>query len=202
MRILIVKNDAVTALDLEGLLVEADYSVTGIAASANEALGMAKRSPPDLALLDTAPADGVDGIELARGLQEDLFLAHVYLTGHIEPAVLIRANHTGPVGHIVKPFEDSELPIGMAIALCRKGLQCWGESNWDDPAPFGWTDLSRLLKRLDLQRTCARWNCAVRQIDLRKAGLIATRARSRGWRRVRAKSRPSRRPRPWRRHCV
>ena len=32
MRILIVENDAVTALDLEGLLIEADYFVTGIAA--------------------------------------------------------------------------------------------------------------------------------------------------------------------------
>jgi len=136
MRILIVENDAVTALDLEGLLIEADYFVTGIAASANEALEMAERSPPDLALLDIGIAGGVDGIELARRLQEDFSLAHVYLTGHIEPAVVIRANHTGPLGYFVKPFEDAELLIGIAIALCRSGLHCRGASILGAPAPF------------------------------------------------------------------
>ena len=64
---------------------------------------MAKRSPTDLALLDIGIAGGVDGIELARRLQEDFSLAHVYLTSHIEPAVCIRAKDTGPLGYIVKP---------------------------------------------------------------------------------------------------
>ena len=136
MRILIVENDAVTALDLEGLLTEADYFVTGIAASAKEALEMAEQSPPDLVLLDIEIAGGLDGIELARRLREDFSLEHVYLTGHIEPAIYIRANHTGPLGYIVKPFQDAELLVGIAIALCRSGLHCPAAGHWGVPASF------------------------------------------------------------------
>lgn len=117
-RILIVENDAVTALDLEGLLIEAGHFLTGIA-SANEALKIAKRSPPDLVLLDIGIAGSVDGIELARRLQECFSLAHVYVTGHIEPAILLRANHTG-----------------IEIALCRNGQRCRAASNLGAPAPF------------------------------------------------------------------
>lgn len=135
-RILIVENDVVTALDLEGLLVEADHSLTGIAASANEALKMAKRSPPDLVLLDIGIEGSVDGIELARRLQESSSLAHIYVTAHIEPAVIIRANDTNPFGHIVKPYKDAELLVGIEIALCRNGQRCRAASNLGAPAPF------------------------------------------------------------------
>jgi len=135
-RILIVEKDAVTALDLEGLLIEADYSLTGIAASASEALELAKRSPADLVLLDIGIAGSVDGIELARRLQESFSLAHVYVTGHIAPEVLVRANQTSPLGFIVKPFKDAELLTGVEIALCRSRQHCRAASDLGAPDPF------------------------------------------------------------------
>jgi CheY-like chemotaxis protein len=135
-RVLIVENDAVTALYLEGLLIEADYLLTGIAASPNEALELANRSPPDLVLLDIGIVDSVDGIELARRLQESFSLAHVYVTGHSEPEVLVRANHTSPLGFIVKPFDDVGLLTGIEIALCRSGQRCRAASDLGAPAPF------------------------------------------------------------------
>ena len=135
-RILIVENDAATALDLEGLLTEAGYFLTGIAASANEAVEMATGSPPNLVLLDIGIAGSVDGIELARWLQESFSLAHICVTGHIEPAVLARANHTNPLGYIVKPYNDAELLIGIEIALCKHGQRCLGANAPSPPAPF------------------------------------------------------------------
>lgn len=87
-------------------------------------------------ILDIGIAGSVDGIELARRLQEGFSLAHVYITGHIEPAVLVRANHTGPLGYIVKPYNDAEPLIGIEIALCRNGQRCRAASNSGAPAPF------------------------------------------------------------------
>lgn len=57
-RKLIVENGVVTALDLEGPPIEADYFLTGICASEHQTLELDKRPHPDRALLDI-------GIELA-----------------------------------------------------------------------------------------------------------------------------------------
>lgn len=135
-RILIVEKDAVTALDLEGLLAEADYVLTGIAASANEALELVARSPPDLVLLDIGIAGVLDGIELARRLQASFSLAHVYVTGHIAPEVIVQANHTSPLGFVVKPFCGAELLMGIEIALCRSRQLCRAANDSGAPAPF------------------------------------------------------------------
>lgn len=158
----------------------------GIAASANEAFELAKRSPPDLVLLDSGLADSVDGIELARRLQESFSLAHVYVTGHIEPEVIARANRTSPLGYVVKPFCDAELLTGIEIALCRSRRRCRAASDLGALALSSWTDIFRFFKRLELRGEYAGWNCNVHHISLRPVALTATRSRPRGRRRVMA----------------
>ena len=123
-RILIVENEAITALDLEETLSDAGYFIAGVAASAREALELAQSNPPDLALLDIGIAGPVDGVDLANALQESFVLAHVFLTGHNEPETRARADRTNPLGYIVKPFEDSQLLAGVNIALCRHERRC------------------------------------------------------------------------------
>lgn len=170
-RILIVENDAVTALDLEGLLTEADYLLTGIAGSANEAFELARRSPPDLVLLDIGLVGSVDGIELARRLQDGVSLAHVYVTGHMEPDVLVRANRTGPLGFVVKPFCDAELLTGIEIALCRSRQQCRAASDSGAAAPFV---VDRHFPLLQAMQTSGRACRMERQCSSHRAAAIGT----------------------------
>lgn len=135
-RILIVENDAVTALDLEALLTEAGYIVSGIAASANEGLELARATAPNLALLDIGIAGRVDGIELALSLRQRFSLAHIYLTCVSGPDVVGLANRTQPLGYIAKPFDGAELLTGINIALCRQEQRCKAASAVRSPSPF------------------------------------------------------------------
>jgi CheY-like chemotaxis protein len=68
LRILIVEDEILIALELESLLQDAGHEVLGIAASADEAVSMGRDLGPDLAFVDIHLADGPTGIEVARQL--------------------------------------------------------------------------------------------------------------------------------------
>lgn len=68
LRILIVEDEVLIALELESLLQDAGHEVLGIAASADEAISMGDALGPDLAFVDIHLADGPTGIEVARQL--------------------------------------------------------------------------------------------------------------------------------------
>ncbi|HYB73394.1 MAG TPA: response regulator [Candidatus Sulfotelmatobacter sp.] len=74
-RILIVEDDPTSAKLLEELLATDEYH-TEVAASGPEALGRARRGPPDLILLDVRMPD-MDGFEVCRQLKADARTAAV-----------------------------------------------------------------------------------------------------------------------------
>ncbi len=92
MRILIVEDELLIAIDVEETLSEEGHQVVGIARESKTALGLAQRLKPNLALVDVRLVDGETGPEIA---------------GHLEmgiPVLFMTAN-------------ASTLPDGMAGAL-------------------------------------------------------------------------------------
>ena len=136
MRILVVEKDAATAMDLEGLLTDAAYCVTGVAASVEEAYELARQGRPDLALLDLDIVGGLDGIDLARRLYEDFSVRHVYLSGYTEPEVIARANRTDPLGYLVKPYTEAQLLACIKVARCRNERNCAASDAPGSSTPF------------------------------------------------------------------
>ena len=65
MRILVVEDDALIALDVETMLSGMGHSVLGIAATSADARTMLDRATPDLVLLDINLGHGPD-FDLAR----------------------------------------------------------------------------------------------------------------------------------------
>src|SRR5262245_63945941 len=60
-RILVVEDEAVVALDVQGRLRRLGYQVVGTAASYASAISQAAELRPDLVLMDIALRDGPDG---------------------------------------------------------------------------------------------------------------------------------------------
>lgn len=118
-RILIVEDDRSTAEDLQDTLTELGYEVAGVASSAGEALLLAQRSSPDLVLMDVRLEGDMDGSDAARALGEQFHIPTIFLTAHVNREMLQRAKRAKPLGHLVKPFQDSELQASIEIALHR-----------------------------------------------------------------------------------
>jgi CheY-like chemotaxis protein len=119
--VLIVEDDAILSLDLAELLEEWNYDVCGIAGSAAQALELAARHRPDLALLDVGLSGDIDGIELAVRLRRDFALPSIIISGALNSTLEERALPARPAGFLSKPYMPSELEKILVDAR-RQGL--------------------------------------------------------------------------------
>jgi diguanylate cyclase (GGDEF)-like protein len=118
-RILIVEDEAVTALDLSGELRQMGCEVCGIADTFETAVATAQREHPDLILMDVRLRDGDDGVEAAMRICAERETAVVFLSAHSDDATLNRALSVVPFGYLVKPFRARELKVAIQVALSK-----------------------------------------------------------------------------------
>ena len=111
MRILIVEDEALVALQIEMSLEEAEHDVAGQADTLGGALELAEKECPDLALVDVRLAQGCSGIDVATELKKRGI-----------PALFVTGNCPGSqrgdiaLGCLHKPFSASQLTAAVAAA--------------------------------------------------------------------------------------
>lgn len=118
-RVLIVEDEAVTALDLSRELVGLGYDVCGVVDTSAEAVRLALETRPELVLMDVRLADGSDGIDTAREIARGHDTAIVLLTAHSDEATLQRALEVSPFGFLIKPFRARDLKVAIELALAK-----------------------------------------------------------------------------------
>lgn len=117
--ILLVEDEGIVAQDLQETLVDLGYRVIGIASEGVQAVYMAETLRPDLIVMDVSLRGEVDGIQAARMILERAQIPVIFLTGHRDIETLQRAVSTGPLGYILKPFQEVELRSAIEVAIHR-----------------------------------------------------------------------------------
>ena len=120
--ILIVEDEAVSALDIKTVLSDMGYRVTGIASTGEDAIRAVDADVPDLILMDIHLAGELTGIEAAEKILATRAIPIIYLTAHSEPDLVGKAKVTRPYGYIIKPFTERALQTGIEIALYKSEL--------------------------------------------------------------------------------
>lgn len=115
--VLIVEDDFLIALDMEGALTEAGIEVAGIAASAEEALLLAQAEQPALAVMDIRLAGKRDGIDAALELFEKHGIRCVFATAHQDESTRARAAPAHPLAWVPKPYAMASLTEAVHKAL-------------------------------------------------------------------------------------
>ncbi len=114
LRVLVVEDEAFIALDTTELLEQAGHEVCGTAADREEALRLAGRDRPDVALVDLRLADGPTGLEVSRELRERHGTVCILTTAY--PRELWPGGPHGALGRLGKPYVPEAL--GGAIEYC------------------------------------------------------------------------------------
>jgi two-component system, response regulator PdtaR len=117
VRILIVEDDYFVAMALEHELEAAGYSVVGVAASASEAIQLAKDSAPNLAIMDIRLAGNSDGIEAAITLLNLYKVPSIFATAHADDATRRRGQAANPRGWVSKPYTSHAVIAAVRAAL-------------------------------------------------------------------------------------
>ena len=115
-RILVAEDETLIRMDLVEMLREAGYDVVAEATNGSEAIELAERLRPDLAILDVK-MPVLDGISAADKI---ISLAPVLmLTAFSQRDLVERARDAGAMAYVVKPFTIDDLMPAIEIAISR-----------------------------------------------------------------------------------
>lgn len=123
IRVQIVEDERIVALDLKFNLQQLGFVVTGMANSEREALAQVGRERPDVVLMDINLGRGGDGIQAAQQVKQEFGVPVIFLTAYAEPETLERAGLSAPYGYLLKPFELRELNATIRMALARREVE-------------------------------------------------------------------------------
>lgn len=123
IRILIVEDEGLIARDIENMVKNADYEVCGVVSTGEEAIEKAKKTQPDLILMDIILRGNMDGVEAAERIRDHFNIPVIYLTAHTDENTLDRAKLTEPQGYTLKPVEQKELLTVIEMALYKHQME-------------------------------------------------------------------------------
>ncbi|RME48556.1 MAG: DNA-binding response regulator [Chloroflexi bacterium] len=132
--ILLVDDDALLRRSLAFNLEQAGYRVT-TAASAEDALALAKRNPPDLVLLDIG-LPGMDGLDALRHFQERMSIPIIFLTARRRELDEVLGLELGADDYITKPF-DLDVLLARIKAVLRRARRSSASESGSAPLVVG-----------------------------------------------------------------
>lgn len=132
LRILIVEDEILIALELESLLQDAGHEVVGVAISSSEALALGRELSPDLAFVDIHLTDGPTGVEVARELASRHGVIVLFMTAN---AKRIPEDFAGARGAISKPYTERGVREALTYVLAEQDSS--GDERTMTFMPFG-----------------------------------------------------------------
>jgi DNA-binding NarL/FixJ family response regulator len=117
VRILIVEDDYLVGMELEAGLGDAGYEIVAIVTTAEEAVAVAERERPLLAIMDIRLASARDGIDAAIEIYSRFQIRSIFASAHGDPEVRARAEAARPLGWVAKPYRVETLIREVERAL-------------------------------------------------------------------------------------
>jgi len=123
VKILIVEDEILVAETIKRSLQRRGYEVTGIAVTGEEAIDLAERDTPDIAIMDITLKGAMNGIATAGHIHGRYGISIIFLTAHTNANIYERAKITKPFIYITKPFEERQLITVIESMLTEDGTE-------------------------------------------------------------------------------
>ncbi len=117
LRILVVEDEVLIALELECLLEDLGHVSVGVAGCSADAIALGRTAQPDVALVDIHLIDGPTGVEVARQLSQDPRVTVVFMTAN---AKRIPPDFAGALGVIAKPYSERAVAGALDYVAQRR----------------------------------------------------------------------------------
>lgn len=127
--VLIVEDEILLATELQCIVRDAGLHAVGLAMSSQEAVELACRLTPDLALVDVHLQDGPTGVDAARRIADDCGGVVLFMTANV---MRLPDDFAGACGVIGKPYSESAVRRALTY-LCT----CLRQGRAPGPPPLG-----------------------------------------------------------------
>lgn len=115
VRVLVIEDEAIIALDVADIVRNAGHEVVGIAATEKAAIELARKYSPHLVLADIQLRGGDSGISAVNEIMGAMSVPVIFVTGF--PERLLTGKRIEPAFVISKPFDPDLLRAAIAQAL-------------------------------------------------------------------------------------
>lgn len=116
LKVLIVEDEAIIAMDIEQKLEQAGYLVIDSVSSFDEGIKSLSNKTPDVILMDIFIEGEQTGIDLAKRIAKDYLIPVIFVTSNTSRGMLSEVKKTNPYGFVSKPFETKDLVSAIEIA--------------------------------------------------------------------------------------
>lgn len=113
--VLIIEDEPIIAMDLEGLVEDMGHRVIGVARTHREAVEKAREHRPGLVLADIQLADGSSGLDAVNEIITAISAPVVFITAY--PERLLTGERPEPAFLITKPFHIDTVRAAVSQAL-------------------------------------------------------------------------------------
>lgn len=119
LKIGVVEDDAIIADLIVMNLQSMGYETCQPAMSYSETIAMIENERPDLLILDIRLQGSLDGIDVAKVIDEKFQIPYIFLSANTDGATLERAKETKPLTFLPKPFNKEVLYTTLEIAFSQ-----------------------------------------------------------------------------------
>jgi len=113
--VLIIEDEPLIAMDLEGLVESLGHRVIGVARTRDEAVTIARTKSPGLILADIQLADGSSGLDAVNDLLKTFELPVIFITAY--PERFLTGERPEPAFLISKPYQRATVSALVSQAL-------------------------------------------------------------------------------------
>ncbi|MET1754735.1 response regulator [Novosphingobium sp. RD2P27] len=113
--VLIIEDEPLISMQLEGLVSELGHNVVGTAATRTQALEIFSKHPAGLVLADIQLADGSSGIDAVEDLLKFGDVPVIFITAY--PERLLTGERPEPTYLVTKPFQEATVRAAISQAL-------------------------------------------------------------------------------------
>jgi CheY-like chemotaxis protein/DNA-directed RNA polymerase specialized sigma24 family protein len=113
--VLIIEDEPIIAMDLEGIVQGLGHKVAAIADTRTSAVAAARSHSPGLVLADIQLADGSSGIDAVTDILNDFQVPVIFITAY--PDRLLTGERPEPTFLITKPFQEATVKAAISQAL-------------------------------------------------------------------------------------
>jgi DNA-directed RNA polymerase specialized sigma24 family protein len=113
--VLIIEDEALIAMDLEGLVESLGHRVIGVARTRGEAVTIARTKSPGLILADIQLADGSSGLDAVNDLLKTFEMPVIFITAY--PERFLTGERPEPAFLISKPYQRATVSALVSQAL-------------------------------------------------------------------------------------
>ncbi len=117
-RVLVVDDDTMVLESIIQTLKLRNYAVVGRAVNGTQAIDIARKTQPDVVLMDIKMSK-MGGIEAAQRIYALFDIPVILLTAFDSPSLIHDAQNAGVMGYLVKPSDASEMERTITIAIAR-----------------------------------------------------------------------------------